>query len=49
MWFEFIVNGCAPIFTAMSAARDAGIWFIQMNAPYISNYMESSLIEKGRL
>jgi len=43
--FEWLGNA----YQAYRAAHDAGIWFFQMNAPYIQNYMESSLIEKGRL
>ena len=48
MWFE-ILDGLGTIYNAYRAAQDAGIWIFQVNAPYIQNYMESSLIEKGRL
>lgn len=48
MWVDF-VQACGPVFIGLSTARDAGIWFFQMNAPYISAYMESFVIKKGWL
>lgn len=44
-----ILEWLGHAYQAYRAAQDSGIWFIQMNAPYIQNYMESSLIEQGRL
>lgn len=48
MWVE-ILQVLGGLYNAYRAAQDAGVWFAQIDAPIFQNYMESSMIAKGRL